>query len=86
MTNETKAPSFEQSLQTLEEIVQKLEGEELTLEQSLEAYEEGVRLTRTCEKALSDAEHKVQKLMDTGGEITAEPLLVADPEQEDIPF
>ena len=54
---------FEQSLRSLEEIVRKMEQGELTLEKSLEAFEEGVRLTRNCQTALQKAEQKVNILV-----------------------
>ena len=54
---------FEQSLRSLEEIVRKMEQGELTLENSLEAFEEGVRLTRNCQTALQKAEQKVNILV-----------------------
>ncbi len=54
---------FEQSLRDLEEIVRKMEHGELTLENSLEAFEEGVRLTRNCQAALQKAEQKVNILV-----------------------
>ena len=54
---------FEQSLKSLEEIVRKMEQGELTLEDSLEAFEEGVRLTRNCQTALQKAEQKVNILV-----------------------
>ena len=54
---------FEQSLRSLEEIVRKMEQGELTLEDSLEAFEEGVRLTRNCQTALQKAEQKVNILV-----------------------
>ncbi|WP_367605992.1 exodeoxyribonuclease VII small subunit [Legionella sp. W05-934-2] len=58
----TKAENFEQSLRSLEEIVQKLEAGELSLEDSLKAFEEGVKLARQCQKTLSEAELKVEKI------------------------
>lgn len=61
---ENEAPvDFEQSLKRLEEIVRKMEQGELTLESSLEAFEEGVKLTRNCQTALQKAEQKVNILM-----------------------
>lgn len=60
--------SFEESLAKLEAIVEKLEGEELSLEASLKAFEEGVRLTRFCNKKLREAEKKIEILLkDTEG-------------------
>jgi exodeoxyribonuclease VII small subunit len=55
--------SFEESLGKLEAIVEKLEGEELSLEASLKAFEEGVRLTRFCNKKLAEAEKKIEILL-----------------------
>jgi len=63
---------FEQSLRSLEEIVRKMEQGELTLENSLEAFEEGVRLTRNCQTALQKAEQKVNILVkNSNGEFSS---------------
>ncbi len=59
---------FEKSLGELEAIVEKMEGGELTLEESLEYFEKGVSLTRACQKALEEAEQKVRILMDKNGQ------------------
>lgn len=58
-------PSFESNLEKLEAIVKKLEGGDLTLEQSLKAFEEGVGLARKCEAMLKAAKGKVEKLVKT---------------------
>ncbi len=57
------ADSFEKSLQTLESLVDKLEQGELTLEESLKQFEQGVKLTRRCQSALDNAEQKVEVLL-----------------------
>ena len=57
---------FEQSLLALEALVERLEGGELPLEQALEAFETGVRLTRECQQALRQAEQKVEILSGSG--------------------
>ncbi len=54
---------FETSLKKLEEIVQRLEGGALTLEDSLKAFEEGVRHAAFCSKKLDEAEHRVDVLL-----------------------
>ncbi len=54
---------FEKKLTRLEEIVQKMEKGDLSLEQSLKMFEEGVSLSRECQKQLSAAETKVKKLI-----------------------
>ena len=53
---------FESSFKKLEDIVEKLESDELELEQSLTLYEEGIGLARFCSGKLAEAEKKVQKL------------------------
>lgn len=60
--------NFEKSLSALEAIVHKLEDGELSLEASLNAFEEGVKLTRECQGALSEAEQRVQQLVNRNGE------------------
>ena len=53
---------FEKSLKRLEEIVAKVEGETLPLEESLKLYEEGKKLIASLEKTLKEAERKVEEL------------------------
>ena len=58
--------SFEETLTKLEEAVERLEsGESLTLDESLEVFEEGIRLARIGRKTLDDAELRVQRLIQT---------------------
>lgn len=54
--------AFEESLTRLEAVVAKLEGGELTLEQSIELYEQGVKLSEACRVELEKAEGRVQVL------------------------
>ncbi|HBR17423.1 MAG: exodeoxyribonuclease VII small subunit [Deltaproteobacteria bacterium RIFCSPLOWO2_12_FULL_43_16] len=66
---------FEDALKRLEEIVDILERGELPLEKSLKIFEEGVRLSRLCNKMLDKAEKKVEILMqDEKGEIGVKPF------------
>ncbi len=65
---------FEASLTQLESLVDQMEDGELTLEESLKAFETGMQLTRDCQAALKDAEQKVEVLMSQGDELVAEPL------------
>ena len=61
--NQTEAlPNFEASLEQLQGIVKKLESGELTLDQSLKSFEDGVRLTRACQEFLSAADQRIQIL------------------------
>ena len=58
--------SFEETLAKLEETVNRLEqGEALTLDQSLQAFEEGIRLARLCRQKLDEAELRVEQLVET---------------------
>ena len=70
--------NFENALENLEEIVSSMENGELTLEDSLKAFEKGIKLTRECQGALRDAEQKVRVLLNENGD-TAE-LKVEDKE------
>ncbi|MEY8204743.1 MAG: exodeoxyribonuclease VII small subunit [Bermanella sp.] len=74
MNDQNKPLDFEASLTQLETLVEKLENSEFTLEQSLQAFESGVTLTRQCQQALSQAEQKVQLLIDENGQSQATPL------------
>ena len=59
-------PRFEQALAALEKIVERLERGELTLEESLKLYEEGIRLSRLCHGKLEEAEGKIEMLLKNG--------------------
>ncbi len=58
----TKSLDFEKSLEQLNTIVEQLETGDTTLEKSLGLFEDGVKLTRQCQKALSNAEQKIKIL------------------------
>jgi len=59
---------FEQALASLEALVTAMEEGELSLEESLQAFEKGVKLTRECQSALDQAEQKVQVLINAEGD------------------
>lgn len=66
---------FEKDLERLEQVVEALEAGGLTLDESLKRFEEGVRLARRCEKALTEAERRIEILVKNAkGEISAEPF------------
>lgn len=58
---------FEKSLQQLEQIVQQMENGELALEESLKQFEQGIKLAKNCQDALSSAELKVNQLIEKNG-------------------
>lgn len=64
----TKTPDFESALAELEKLLENMESGELSLEESLKAFERGVKLTSQCQQALSDAEQKVKILTEKGEE------------------
>lgn len=77
-TPEKDAPSpvanFEHSLEELEQLVERMETGELSLEESLAAYERGVGLYRSCHQALEQAELRVRLLSDPQDPASAEPF------------
>jgi len=64
---EDAEPDFEQSLQSLEALVERLEGGDLPLEQALTLFEQGVALTRRCHEQLATARQRVEILLQEGG-------------------
>jgi len=63
--------NFEEALQELERLVSSMEEGELSLEDSMKAFEKGIKLTRECQTALQKAEQKVQILLNESGESQA---------------
>jgi len=74
MARKKASLDFEQSLAELQALVERLENGELSLEDSLAAFEQGIALTRDCQDALAQAEQKVQVLLERDGELTAQPF------------
>jgi exodeoxyribonuclease VII small subunit len=70
----TVSPSFEESLSELEALVERMEGGEMTLEESLGAFERGVTLTKICQEALQAAEQKVEVLTRNDPDAETEPF------------
>ena len=59
--------NFEASLGELEQLVERLEGGELSLEAALKDFERGIALTRQCQQSLREAELRVQQLVQRNG-------------------
>lgn len=72
-------PGFDQLLARLREVVARLESGELTLEQSLVVYEEGVALARRGQQLLATAEERVEILINAGGVAEVVPFTDRDP-------
>ncbi len=69
-----KEMTFEESLARLEEIVEQLEGGKLPLTESLALYEEGVRLSRECNRQLTEVQGRLETLITNGGQVSTEQL------------
>lgn len=66
---------FEKSFQQLETIVKRLESEELPLDESLQLFEEGIRLSRFCHQRLEEVEKKIELILaDAKGQPVTEPF------------
>lgn len=77
----SKKPSLEKSLSDLEKLVESMEQGQLSLEDSLERFEQGIKLARECQGTLSQAEQKVQMLIEKNGQLGLAPF--DGPEDED---
>jgi exodeoxyribonuclease VII small subunit len=70
-----RSNDFEKAFQQLEKIVQRLEGEELSLDDSLKLFEEGIGLSRFCHQKLEEVEKKIELILsDARGEPVTEPF------------
>lgn len=68
--------NFEKSLEQLQEIVSKLEAGDVSLDESLTLFEKGIKLSKSCQKILDDAEKKVSVLVaDENGELVTKNFL-----------
>jgi exodeoxyribonuclease VII small subunit len=65
---------FEHSLDELEQLVARMEGGDMSLDESLSAFERGIGLYRHCQQALDQAELRVRLLLDPDAPDTAEPF------------
>lgn len=74
MSRRKSASHFEGAMEELEKLVEQMERGDITLEESLKAFERGIKLTRTCQQALQDAEQKVQILLEQNGQQSLEPF------------
>jgi len=71
--------NFEQSMAELEETVKKMESQDVTLDEALALFEKGIKLSKSCQKILDEAEKKVTVLLtNDNGEVTEEPFEVEE--------
>ena len=70
-----KKPDFEKSLARLEEVVRRLESPQLSLDEAMKLFEEGVELSHECQKQLEEAEGRVEILLKKAdGRMVAQPF------------
>ncbi|ENH97428.1 exodeoxyribonuclease VII small subunit [Gracilibacillus halophilus YIM-C55.5] len=69
MTENKDELSFEQALEKLENIVQKMEEGDVPLEDAMKYYEEGSKLSKICHEKLVTAEKQIQEIVDDNGEL-----------------
>lgn len=91
----SKNISFEQSLETLEQLVKKMDSGDLSLEASLASFEQGIQLVRQCQQQLQQAEQKVQQLLGSNDDLQLQTLSNTSDDgqpsakfdfEDDIPF
>ena len=73
---------FEEALGRLEDIVKRMEAGEMTLEESLKAFEEGIKLARLCSRRLDEAERRVEMLLKQEQELVIRPFKAEENESE----
>lgn len=83
MSRKSSRFNFEQAVAELESLVSAMETGTMSLEESLQAFERGVALTRSCQKALSEAETKINILLDKEGQAVLEPFTVPLEQREE---
>ncbi len=75
MEKQDESPAFEEALEELEVLVERMEDGDPSLEESLKLFERGMDLTRRCQKALDDAEQRIRVLAEVE---TESPVIGAD--------
>lgn len=59
----TETKSFEEMMKELEQIVQQLDNEQISLDEALKLYQQGITLSKSCESTLKEAEKKVNEII-----------------------
>lgn len=81
-----KSNEFEKAFQDLERIVQRLEGEQLSLDEALKLFEQGIGLSRFCHQRLEEVEKRIELILsDAKGDPKLEPFLIEPDEDEAVP-
>lgn len=73
-----KKVTYEERIRRIEEIIQKIESNEPTMEESVALFEEGIKLVHSCEEELEKTQQKVVKLVEGNGVYKKEPISEVD--------
>ena len=75
MAKPPKSLKFEDAMRRLDQIIQALESGEIGIEESIERYEEAVRLAAHCRRILDEAEQRIRQIqVDAAGQLRSEPF------------
>ncbi|MDR5658188.1 exodeoxyribonuclease VII small subunit [Serpentinicella sp. ANB-PHB4] len=77
----TKKMDYEKSLNQLEKVIEQLENKELSLDDALLLFQEGIELYRLCHSKLNEVEHKISLIIDENKELTETPLTLDELEE-----
>jgi exodeoxyribonuclease VII small subunit len=69
MSSNTENRNFEDSLLELEDIVEKLENGQISLQESMEMFERGIKLAGICNQILQESEQRIEQLIERNGEV-----------------
>lgn len=84
MAKQETALSFEQAMDKLEQIVALLESGDVPLEQAIELFQEGMKLSQLCGSKLEQVEHKIEILMEQEGGLVKKPFNPAAAEKGEL--
>ncbi|MCA0970132.1 exodeoxyribonuclease VII small subunit [Halobacillus litoralis] len=78
MAEQKQELTFEQAMEQLEELVEKLESGDVPLEKAIQYYQEGMKLSKVCNEKLGNVEKQMQQIMNEHGEL--EPFSIQEDE------
>lgn len=84
MPPKKKTVDFEESLKALEDLVNRMEQGDMTLEESLESFQKGIALTRECQTRLTEAEQQVNLLIEENDQFRLEAFESDDDDDDDV--
>ena len=84
MTKEMAELPFEEAIAELERIVERLESGDVPLEEAIELFQQGMKLSHLCSQKLDQAERKIEMLIEEGGELIRKPFQPTGEEKGDF--